>query len=103
MSTREKSLSESPAMNRLVLRTAFFTFMLAALVLGAAVLNLPAGDATKEQHAKTEKSETKLPVETRVANFILPDASGKSIALSDFDSKSAVVLYFMGTNCPISN
>jgi peroxiredoxin len=37
-----------------------------------------------------------------VANFTLKDFRGKTHSLSDFDEKPAVVLYFMGTECPLS-
>lgn len=47
-----------------------------------------------------------------VADFILPDTSGKAVALHDFferapsdknRDKGLVIVYFMGTDCPISN
>ncbi len=39
----------------------------------------------------------------KVAEFILPNLSGEQVALSDYSEKSIVVLFFMGTGCPISN
>ena len=39
----------------------------------------------------------------KVVNFILPDANGEQVALSDFSGKSSVVLFTMGLGCPISN
>jgi peroxiredoxin len=39
----------------------------------------------------------------KVVNFVLPDAQGNQVALSDFNDKTTVVLYSMGTGCPISN
>jgi len=38
-----------------------------------------------------------------VANFVLPDTDGRQVALADFNDKSAVLLFTMGTGCPISN
>ncbi|MDB5385601.1 MAG: Peroxiredoxin [Planctomycetaceae bacterium] len=39
----------------------------------------------------------------KVANFVLPDVTGKSVGLSDFADKKLVVIFSMGTGCPISN
>jgi peroxiredoxin len=38
-----------------------------------------------------------------VADFLLPDATGKQVALHDFADKGFVIVYFMGIDCPISN
>jgi len=38
-----------------------------------------------------------------VPDFVLPDASGEQVALSDFNDKRALVLVFLGTECPIAN
>jgi peroxiredoxin len=38
-----------------------------------------------------------------VADFTLKDAEGRSVSLSDFKDKKAVVLVFLGTQCPINN
>ena len=35
--------------------------------------------------------------------FVLPDATGKLVGLSEFSDKQAVALFFMGTDCPVSN
>src|SRR4051812_6477089 len=37
----------------------------------------------------------------RVANFTLDDTAGKPVSLSGFRGKNAVVLVFLGTDCPI--
>lgn len=37
------------------------------------------------------------------ANFTLPDLEGKVISLESFRDKEAVVLFFMGTTCPLAN
>jgi peroxiredoxin len=38
-----------------------------------------------------------------VSDFLLKDTSGKPIALHDYKDKAAVVVFFMGVDCPISN
>jgi peroxiredoxin len=45
----------------------------------------------------------KSPVGKPVADFLLKDLAGKSVALHDYKDKTAVVLFFMGVDCPISN
>jgi peroxiredoxin len=37
------------------------------------------------------------------ADFMLKDTAGKSVALHDYKDKAAVVVFFMGVDCPISN
>lgn len=39
----------------------------------------------------------------RVANFVADDSNGKPIGLSDFSDKKIIVIFSMGTGCPISN
>ncbi len=50
-----------------------------------------------------QKSLANVPVGTRVPNFVLADASGQTQALADFRDKKAVVLVFLGTECPVAN
>jgi peroxiredoxin len=38
-----------------------------------------------------------------VADFTLPDSSGRPVALHDYRRGAAVVLVFMGTECPVGN
>src|SRR5262249_23153947 len=38
-----------------------------------------------------------------IAEFRLPDAAGKNVALADFRDKKALVVIFLGTQCPINN
>jgi peroxiredoxin len=38
-----------------------------------------------------------------VADFSLPDVNGRRHALSDYRSKKAVVVVFVGTECPLAN
>src|SRR5439155_5370528 len=37
------------------------------------------------------------------SDFKLPDTRGRKISLSDFQDKKAVVVAFIGTECPINN
>ncbi|MEO8493588.1 MAG: redoxin domain-containing protein [Planctomycetota bacterium] len=39
----------------------------------------------------------------RVPDFVLPDATGKQVALSDFKEAKTLVVVFLGTQCPIGN
>jgi len=38
-----------------------------------------------------------------VANFTLNDIAGRPVSLNDFRGKKAIVLAFLGTDCPVSN
>lgn len=54
-----------------------------------------------------EASRTQPIIGRQVADFMLPDTAGKQTALHDFvekaGDKGAVIVYFMGIDCPISN
>jgi peroxiredoxin len=39
----------------------------------------------------------------KTANFTLKDIQGRSVSLADFSDKPAIVVVFVGTECPISN
>jgi peroxiredoxin len=39
----------------------------------------------------------------RMPDIVLPDATGEQVALSDFNEAKALVVVFMGTQCPIGN
>ncbi|MCP4510086.1 MAG: redoxin domain-containing protein, partial [Fuerstiella sp.] len=39
----------------------------------------------------------------RIPDFLLPDAAGKKFALSDFNDSKALIVVFLGTQCPIGN
>jgi peroxiredoxin len=43
------------------------------------------------------------PTPAKIANFRLPDSAGKSLALDDLKASKAVVIVFLGTQCPINN
>ena len=42
-------------------------------------------------------------LEKVVPNFSLRDTDGRQVALADFNGKKAVVVVFVGTECPINN
>src|SRR5437868_5412992 len=69
---------------------------LAALALIPALLALPA--------AALFRAEPKPPAPARkVGDFRLPDAAGKVWSLGDFKDRKAVVVVFLGTECPVNN
>lgn len=57
--------------------------------------------ATAETTA--EKSDKDSSLGRRIPDFVLPDSSGKAIALSDFNGAKSLVVVFLGTQCPIGN
>lgn len=48
-------------------------------------------------------SRTEAPAGKKIAGFSLKDAAGKPVALADFKDRKAVVVLFLGTECPINN
>lgn len=78
-----------------------FVWILVALSVGMAWSDPTCTLAAKPTPAKEVPNN--LAVGQQAANFILPDSAGKQIALSDFGEKRTLVLFFMGTHCPISN
>lgn len=56
-------------------------------------------DAEKNAGAKPAVSQ----LGKKIADFTLPDAVGKPISLADFKDKKAVVVVFIGTQCPVNN
>ena len=76
---------------------------LAVIAFGAGVVL-----ATTATHAGPADSKTELPVDRgvmqRVADFTLKDvASDRPVALYSFIGKKAIVLVFLGTDCPVGN
>ncbi len=65
-------------------------------LVGALVLSTAACTASAEERRDYSVGRT-------VANFVLPDTEGTQVALADFNDKPIVLLYTMGTGCPISN
>jgi peroxiredoxin len=80
-------------------RTAFLSSVCPALTVLSIVPTAQAGG--------TEASRTQTLVGRQIADFMLPDTAGKQTALHDFvekaGDKGAVIVYFMGVDCPISN
>jgi peroxiredoxin len=67
------------------------------LLLGVAFVSAAAGFGEKA------KSRRETALGRRIANFVLPDVVGKQIGMADFVEKRALVVVFLGTECPIGN
>src|SRR5262245_51647526 len=53
-----------------------------------------------------QADSTKTPAKSSakaIAAFALPDAAGRAVSLDDFKDKKAVVVVFLGTECPLNN
>ena len=79
----------------------FFLAVVASAVAAIAAMNT-AG------HAGPADSKVELPIDRgmmqRVANFTLDDvAAGRGVSLYNFIGKRAIVLVFLGTDCPVGN
>jgi peroxiredoxin len=70
-----------------------------SLVVGLCAL-LTLGALGLKQAAADEASAK---VGSRVGDFSLPDTTGKTVSLDDLKDKKAVVVIFVGTECPINN
>jgi peroxiredoxin len=81
------------------LRTAFLASVCSALTFLSIIPAAQAGG--------TEGGRSTAIVGRQVADFMLPDTAGKQTALHDFvekaGDKGAVIVYFIGVDCPISN
>src|SRR5580704_8359538 len=72
--------------------------LLAAGVLSATTLLTPPG------HGPRAAPPIPRPkVGQKIADFTLNDPAGKAWSLADFKDKKAVVVIFIGTECPINN
>ena len=78
------------------------------------ILGVGRGQTSADQAAETRAAVQRAikqaqvkpgtgPVGRRVANFVLPDTTGKQIGLADFSDKKLVIIVSLGTGCPISN
>ena len=78
---------------------AFRTLLCFAVVTSATATCLRAGE--------TEASRTPPIIGRHLPDFLLPDTTSKQVALHDLTAKAGdkglVIVYFMGTDCPISN
>ncbi len=79
------------------MRTTLGCAIVAMLTMAAVFRSAPLRSA--DSKSKTRES----PVGQKVTDFILPDQNEQKVALSDYGDKKLVVLFFMGTHCPISN
>jgi peroxiredoxin len=78
---------------------AFVALLTGAVVVATTAARLVAGE--------TDASRTTPIIGRHLPDFLLPDTAGKQIALHDLavkaGDKGLVIVYFMGTDCPISN
>src|SRR5262249_8842634 len=70
--------------------TTRYRALLVGVLLGGGLLALGA-DPAQEQPVKT------------AVDFTLRDTQGKAVTLGQFKDKKAVVLVFVGTECPVNN
>jgi peroxiredoxin len=78
--------------------------MMVWMVFGLVVAFPPARGSAAEDHA----ARTELPIDRclmqRLSNFTLQDvASGRKTTLYGFQGRKAIVLVFLGTDCPVGN
>lgn len=92
-------------------------WMMGVLITGAVVaitVGLGRGRLAADQAAETRAAVERASkqaqakpgagkVGRRVANFVLPDSTGKQVGLADFADKKLVLIVSLGTGCPISN
>ena len=62
-----------------------------------------AGESVVGERAGGSASQASSMAGRPVADFLLPDTTGKQVALHDHSDKGFAIIYFMGTDCPISN
>lgn len=86
-----------------------FTGAVVAITVGLGRGRL-AADQAAETRAAVERASKQAQakpgagkVGRRVANFVLPDSTGKQVGLADFADKKLVLIVSLGTGCPISN
>ena len=78
-------------------------------IVASVVMADPPQSASRKPNPQVDpETETTPPqrptlIGRQVANFVLPDHTGTQISLADFDDRQAMVLFFTGTECPISN
>jgi peroxiredoxin len=71
-------------------------------LLVLASLLAPAAAAT-DQTDQTNRTDRTDKAGYTVAPFTLPDSAGKQSSLGDYKGKKAIVVVFLGTQCPINN
>ena len=78
-------------MKIMLTRMGYWCFVVAL----AALVSRSASSAESQDQAKI--------LGCRIPNFVLPDGSGREVALSDFNDARTLVVVFLGTQCPIGN
>src|SRR5262249_22379999 len=53
--------------------------------------------------ARAEASKSPSPIGKTIGDFALKDTEGKTWSLKDLKAKKAVVVVFVGTQCPVNN
>jgi len=90
-------------------RTTGVLVALSAAVTAAMVIAAPQESSSEKPNAEKptapQQKTAARPslLDRRVTDFVLPNHEGQRVSLSDYDSSQAVVLFFTGTDCPISN
>ena len=67
----------------------------AILLTAATFFQLGTGPVTADQSSNS--------IGKKISDFSLPDTRGRKVSLGDFQDKKAVVVVFVGTECPINN
>ena len=80
-----------------------WTMFAAVAVLGAGATSLALRGQTPTAVAATPAEAQVVAIDKKVAPFSLPDPSGKSVSVGDWDKSKATVLMFVATKCPVSN
>ncbi len=72
------------------------------LCLAAVLLSLAVATRAADEAKQAAESSRKHALGQTVKNFELDDVSGKEVRLADFQDKSIIVLFSLGTECAIS-
>jgi peroxiredoxin len=75
------------------------------LAVGTVLLALAVSGVAFSTHGRKKAAEVPIDrgIARRVSNFTLRDASGQPVTLYGFKGKKAVVITFMGTDCPVGD
>ena len=77
--------------------------LIALLALAPVIASLSLAEDTPSKKTDEKAGKTSNRIGQTVSNFILPDHTGKQMALADLKDARFVVAVFMGTRCPIGN
>lgn len=67
------------------------------------LLSLCSSTTVTATESTAEPDATSTAIGQRIPDFVLPDSTGKEVALSDFNNAKSLVVVFLGTQCPIGN